>query len=593
MLVISAIAIPVGVLSALIAIALIDLIGFITNGAYYHRLSFSLVSPTSNSLGWWGVMVPVVGGLVIGIMARYGSERIRGHGIPEAIETILVGGSKIEPRVAVLKPISSAISIGTGGPFGAEGPIILTGGAFGSLVGQLFSLSAVERKTLLVAGASAGMAAIFNTPVAAVLIAIELLVFELKPRSAVPVAIATVVSTAVRWRLIGSGPMFPTPNMPAVDEWTLAGTVVIGVLAGILSWLLTIGVYGAEDAFRKLPIHWMWWPAIGGVFVGVGGAFFPRALGVGYDTIGDMLNGQLTFKVLLGVLFVKAIIWCLALGSGTSGGILAPLLIMGGALGALESSFLPGHFAPEWALIGMASALGGVMRSPLTATIFALELTHDLNLILALLLACYIAHTMTVLILKRSILTEKVARRGFHVMREYSVDPLEAIFVREVMRTNIVTLSADTAVGNLPPVLRSGDDHHRQRLYGVLDGRQNLVGVVTRSELERIHQQPSTNGTRVYDAINHNPVVAYADDTLRAAAERMAEARVGEMPVVDRRAPQRLVGMLSLRDVVLRGRSRVLEEERTRERVLRMRVLPARRPPVVKPIGTEASDTPA
>ena len=398
--------------------------------------STAFVSPAANHLGWFAVLVPVAGGLVIGLMARYGSERIRGHGIPEALESILISGSKVTPRLAVLKPISAAISIGSGGPFGAEGPIIMTGGALGSVISQLFRLTAAERKTLLVAGAAAGMSATFATPIAATLLAVELLLFEWKPRSAIPVALASATAGAARRYILGLGPLFPVPHHAIfIGPQGLLGCVLAGLLAGGLSALLTIGVYAAEDSFMKLPIHWMWWPAIGGFAVGLGGMIFPQALGVGYDTIQSLLQGDVPRAVIAGVLLVKSAIWVISLGSGTSGGVLAPLLMMGAALGGVEAIFLPNEGAGFWPLVSMGAILGGTMRAPFTAILFALELTHDVNALLPLLVAAMLAHGTTVLLLKRSILTEKVARRGFHLTREYATDPLEVLLVREAMRT--------------------------------------------------------------------------------------------------------------------------------------------------------------
>ncbi|HEV7500171.1 MAG TPA: chloride channel protein, partial [Vicinamibacteria bacterium] len=339
---VSLLAIFIGVVASYVALVLLKLIGLFTNLFFFQRWSTALVSPAGNHLGLWVVLVPVAGALVIGLMARYGSERIRGHGIPEAIEAILLKGGKVEPKVALLKPISAAISIGSGGPFGAEGPIIMTGGAFGSMIAQLFHLTSAERRTLLVAGAAAGMSATFASPVAAVLLAVELLLFEWKPRSFIPVALASATGAAARRYIIGMGPLFPVPAHPAfIGPQGLLGCVVAGLLAGALSALLTLAVYAAEDAFLKLPIHWMWWPALGGLVIGIGGLVFPEALGVGYDTIGRLLQGDVSRHLILGILIVKALIWSVSLGSGTSGGVLAPLLMMGGALGGVEAWVLP------------------------------------------------------------------------------------------------------------------------------------------------------------------------------------------------------------------------------------------------------------
>ena len=412
MITISLMAIVIGVVSTFVAFALLRLIGFFTNLFYYGRISAAMVSPASNRLGWLAVLVPVAGGLIIGLMARYGSDRIRGHGIPEALESILLNGSKVQPRLAILKPLSSAISIGSGGPFGAEGPIIMTGGAIGSIIAQLFKLTSAERKTLLVSGAAAGMAATFAAPVASALLAIELLLFELKPRSAVPVALAAAAAGAGRRYVLGVGPLFPVPaHNIMIGPMGLLGCAAAGLLAGLLSGLLTKGVYTAEDLFQKLPVHWMWWPAIGGVAIGIGGLIFPQALGVGYDTIGALLQGEVPRTVIAGVLLVKSMIWIISLGSGTSGGVLAPLLMMGAALGGIEATFLPQLGPGFWPLVSMAAAvLAGTMRAPFTAIVFALELTHDINVLLPLLIAGSLAHATTVLLLKRSILTEKVAR---------------------------------------------------------------------------------------------------------------------------------------------------------------------------------------
>src|SRR6202167_5531070 len=483
---ISALAIFIGVVCAYVALALLRLIGLFTNLFYFGRWSTALVSPAGNHLGIFSVLVPVGGALIIGVMARYGSERIRGHGIPEAIEAILINGSRVEPKVAFLKPLSSAISIGSGGPFGAEGPIIMTGGAFRSMIAQLFHLTSAERKTLLVAGAAGGMSATFASPVAAVLLAVELLLFEWKPRSLIPVALASVAAGAMRRYLLGVGPLFPVPPHPVfIGPGGLVGCVVAGVAAGALSALLTLAVYGAEDLFLHLPIHWMWWPAIGGLTIGLGGLIFPQALGVGYDTIGALLQGDVPRNMILGILLVKSVIWAVSLGSGTSGGVLAPLLMMGGALGGLEAMFLPYERAGFWPLIGMAAILGGTMRSPLTGIIFALELTHDITVLLPLLVASVIAHLFTVLVLKRSILTEKVARRGYHLSREYAVDPLEILFARDAMQTNLVAFPSDGTVEEVRAVLNGNHRPRGQYLYPVVDENRELRGVITRNGLQK------------------------------------------------------------------------------------------------------------
>lgn len=564
-------------LATVIAVVLLDMIGLVTNLCYYGRADVSLVQPPTTGLGVGSVLIPVGGGLVIGLLARYGSERIRGHGIPEAMESILVGGSKVQPRLALLKPVSSAISIGTGGPFGAEGPIIMTGGAIGSLIGQLQHLSAAERKTLLVAGAAAGMTAVFGTPLAAVLLGTELLLFEWRPRSLLPVAAAAALAAAIRFPLADHGlvaavPLFPVPAHLPLDDAGLAGALALGLVGGFVAWGLTACVYGAEDLFKRLPVHWMWWPAIGGLAVGLGGLVDPRALGVGYDSLRAELAGTLAFDALVLLLVTKLVIWSLALGSGTSGGILAPLLLIGGAVGGLCAPLLPGGSPAVWALIGMAAVLAGVTRSPFTSILFAFELSHDQNVFLPLLVACAGAYAVSVLVLKRSILTEKVARRGFHVMREYAVEPLEALFVRDVMATNVLTVEPSRSIGDLAALLRHDAGHLRQRLYPVVNPSGELVGVIGRRELDR-HLDLGGDPRASVSDLMVSPALAYGDETLRTAADRMATVRVGVLPVVDRADPARLIGLLSQRDLP-RARERLLIEERHRERIIHLRRLP-------------------
>ena len=569
---ISLLAVGIGVVAAFIAFALLKLIALFTNLFFFQRLSFAPASPADNHLGVFIIIVPVIGGLIIGLMAKYGSDRIRGHGIPEAIEAILLGGSRVQPKIAVLKPVSSAISIGSGGPFGAEGPIIMTGGAIGSMIAQFFHLTNAERKTLLVAGAAAGMSATFAAPVAAVLLAVELLLFEWKPRSLIPVALASAAAAAARRLVLDPGPLFPVPEHPTfVGYEGLFACVIAGLLAGVLSMLLTRAVYASEDAFAKLPIHWMWWPAIGGLAIGIGGYIFPQALGVGYDTIGALLQGNVAIKVIIGVLIVKSAIWAISLGSGTSGGVLAPLLMMGGALGGIEAMFLPAEGAGFWPLVSMGAILGGTMRSPLTGIVFAFELTHDINMFLPLLVAVTIAHGFTVLTLGRSILTEKIARRGFHMSREYSIDPMEITFTREVMRTDIIALPEDLTLAELSKLLPTDLGQRVQHMYPVVDEQDQFVGIVTRRDLRRAIQEEVKHPTnrRLSDITKYEPTVAYADEPLRLIVERMAATSLTRFPVVDRNDPRRLVGSISLNNL-LAARVMQLEAETRREQVLKM-----------------------
>ncbi len=565
-LLLSALALPIGVIGALVAKALLWLIAAITNLAFFQRLSAAPMLPSEHHLGAWVILVPVAGALVIGLMARYGSEKIRGHGIPEALEAILLGRSLISPRVAILKPISSALSIGTGGPFGAEGPIIMTGGAFGSLFAQLFHLSAAERKTLLVAGAAAGMSAVFATPVAAVLLAVELLLFEWRPRSFIPVAVAAIVGSLVRVPLLGAGPIFPVVLHGALAPSVLAWALLTGIGAGFVSGLMTLLVYGCEDAFLKLRLHWMWWPAIGALVVGVVGCFDPRVFGVGYETIHALMQGALVGSALVWLLLAKGFVWSIALGSGTSGGVLAPLLIIGGALGALLGSWLPGGDPGLYAMVGMSAMMGGTMRSPLTATIFVLELTHDFSALPALLVGTIAALCVTVLLMKRSILTEKLARRGQHVAREYSVDPFELMRVGDVMNVEPPTVPASTTIAAYSAlVTHGGSAASRRQAALIIDDRGRLAGIITRDDLLRALELNPSGDTLVADAGRADPPVTYPDEPLYDAIRTMLTREVGRLPVVERSDPRLIRGYLG-RAEILAARLRLHEEEELRER---------------------------
>jgi len=563
--ILSAMAIAIGAIATGVAWVLVWLIAVITNLAYFGRFSSTFVSPGSQPLAVWSVFIPIVGGLVIGAMARWGSDRIRGHGIPEALEAILIGRSRLDAKVAILKPVSSAVSIGTGGPFGAEGPIIMTGGAFGSLFAQLFHLSSAERKTLLVAGAAAGMSAIFASPVAAALLAVELLLFEWKPRSFIPVALASATASVARVPLLGAGPVFPVPGHAMQPGSVLVAAAVLGLVAGLASGLLTALVYGFEDLFLKLPIHWMWWPAIGGLGIGIGGLIDPRVLGVGYESIHGLLGGSVPAGSAARLAVTKAVVWSFALGSGTSGGVLAPLLMMGGSLGALFSSLLPHGGTGLWATVGMAAIMGGTMRSPLTAMLFTAELTRDWNLLPTLLVACTCAHAVTVLLMRRSILTEKVARRGHHVFREYTVDPFDVHRVGEVMDRRVATISTATSLRELAERIRRDPDLARRQGTPIVDAGGQLAGIITRSDLMKGLEKDSKGDMAVLDAGSRRLIVAYEDELIRDAVERMLENDIGRLPVVDRAEPTKLVGYLG-RSGILSARHRLMEEENVREK---------------------------
>ena len=564
-LVLIAMALVVGTGGAFAAWVLINLIALVSNAVWLFKISTEPLSFAVVTRSPWMVAAPILGGLVIGLMARYGSEKIRGHGIPEAIEAILIGGSRMSPKVAVLKPLSSAISIGSGGPFGAEGPIIMTGGAIGSLFAQLFHMSAAERKTLLVAGAAAGMTAVFGTPIAAVMLAVELLLFEWKPRSFIPVAVAACVSVVWRPLLIGSGALFPAHFDMALSWWGILLATGLGIVAGLQSGLLTTLLYKIEDAFEKLPIHWMWWPALGGLVVGLGGLIEPRSLGVGYDIIADLLHSRIAVGAVLAILLVKAGIWLVALSSGTSGGVLAPLLILGGALGWLVGLFLPGD-PGFWAMLGMAAMMGGTMRAPLTGTFFAVELTGDTSALVPLLAATVAAYAVTVLLLKRSILTEKIARRGQHITREYGIDPFELTRARDIMIAKVDTLPASMRLSEALAQMTDRPDAHR--FYPVVGDNDRLVGMISRADALRWQGEPELMDQSLYDVISDTSLpVAHAEDTVGRVADIMIQADTGRVPVVE---PQtgRLVGLIARKDL-LRLRSAINRAELERGAYLR------------------------
>ena len=561
---ISAIAAVGGALSTVAADFLLHLIRFFTNLFFFQTISVANHSPSQNTLGLFVLGIPVIGGLAVGLIARYGSEQIRGHGIPEAIEAILFGKSKMSPKVAILKPLASAIAIGSGGPFGAEGPIIMTGGAIGSLVAQYFHLSSAERKALLVAGAVAGMTAVFGTPVAAVLLAIELLLFELRPRSLLPVAIACAVAGFTRPLLLGSGPLFPLHTLP-LGPIGIVSSGIAGLVAGALSWGLSTGLYKVEDLFGKLPIHWMWWPALGAIAVGIGGYFQPRTLGVGYDVIGDLLQNHLAVQVVIAIVLVKAIIWVIALASGTSGGVLAPLLMMGAGVGAVVAPYMPGGEPAVWPLIFMAAALGGMMRAPVMAAVFAFELTGDANALLPLLAAAAVAYGFTVLFMRRSILTEKVARRGYHIYREYSIDPLERHYVDEVMTRAIETIDANATVTE---VLRDYFGAGQKfRAFPVVDSGI-LVGMVDRTLLDQIPPEKADAPLGTFFA-QTRPQIAVPRESCRSVAARLAITGLDRVPVVDDETTYRLLGIVSRHDLVKPSMS-VFNEEHEVEQFRRV-----------------------
>ncbi|MGH8124681.1 MAG: chloride channel protein [Rhodanobacteraceae bacterium] len=561
---ISFIALFVGGAAALIAWILYRLIGLVTHVAFAGEWLFAFTAPSALHPPWWLIILaPVVGGVIIGFMAKYGTELIRGHGIPEALEAILFRRSKMSAKVAVLKPLSSAVAIGTGGPFGAEGPIIMTAGAVGSLVAQVFSLTSIERRTLLVAGACAGMAATFSTPIAATLLGVEMLLFEMRPRSTIPVAIACFVAAGLRPFLIGPGPLFPIAIQFHLDTAELGMAAVSGLLAGLLATAVTFFVYKVEDGFRKLPIHWMWWPAIGALVVGIGGVIDPQTLGVGYDVIYQLLTGKIVGLAVVIFLVVKAVIWVVYLSSGTSGGTLAPLLALGAGLGALESLVFPGPYPLLWPLLGMGAMLAAVMRMPFTSIMFALELTGNSSMLPALLITCTTAYGASVFLMKRSILTEKIARHGLDIFRPYGVDRLEYMPVKEVMTHEIVTVPGEMSVRELADGYFGAEQKYRA--YPIVDAAGTLLGMVDRSRLRAWLENDPAGAAHLADLVDEEPVVAYPEESCKTVAIRTAVENRDRVPVVSR-ADHRLLGMVTRYDM-LKPYSHTYNEELLRERV--------------------------
>jgi H+/Cl- antiporter ClcA/CBS domain-containing protein len=559
MLILAAMAVVAGTGGAFSAWLLLKLIAFATNLFWYGDLSFKSVELAGRSAGLV-LLIPVVGALIVGVMARFGSDKIRGHGIPEAIETILFGDSKLSPKVALLKPLSSAVSIGSGGPFGAEGPIIMTGGAIGSLFAQLFHLSAAERKTLLVAGATAGMTGIFGTPFAAIMLAVELLLFEWKPRSFVPVVTAVLVAFAWRPLLVGAGPLFPFAAATPAGIEPIAISAAIGLATGFLAALLSFFLYRIEDGFHALPIHWMWWPAVGAIVVGIGGLLDLRVLGAGYGSIQALLDGNLVVKAVILLLVVKAIVWLVALGSGTSGGILAPLLILGGCAGFLMGQYLPGD-PGFWAMIGMAGIMSGVMRAPMTGALFAAELTNHLSALPETIAAGAAAYAISVLIMKRSILTEKIARRGRHILREYSVDGLEFMLAGQLMTPDPNTLPASMAI---PDVVKFFADEAEHRSYPVVDDHGRLLGLVSRTDALRWQVSQRTEGTLAEAMSDASTRFAFPETPCGEVADMMVESGVGRVAIIDPHT-RRVVGIISRQDLLkVRSSQKRVESARSR-----------------------------
>lgn len=572
MVTVSFLAAAIGLLAGGVAFALYRLIGLFTNLAFYHRWAADFTSARFNTLGPWVILVPVIGGIAVGFMAKYGSDKIKGHGIPEAMEAVLINRSRIQPRVAILKPISAAIAIGTGGPFGAEGPIIQTGGAVGSLIGQAFHTTAAERKVLLACGAAAGMSATFNTPIAGVILAIELLLFEFKSRSFIPLVIASTLATAVHMQLLGAGPMFAVAPVDFGIPRAVPFYLLLGVICGLAAVAFSKALYWTEDQFEKLPVDQLWWPAIGALGLGIIGYFVPRVLGVGYDTIGDILNAHLALKLLLIVMVAKAVALVVSLGSGTSGGLLAPMFMSSAALGGVfamgMNQIFPGaNLAPgAFALVAMGAVFGAASRATFSFIIFAFEITRDYNSVLPLMLVSVIADGVAMLLMpKASIMTEKLARRGLRIHQDYEADVLQQVMVAETMDCEAPTISAEMPVGDLAErIARRDPEVCRHQGLVIVDKEGKLAGLITRGDVLRALDQDPAGAMSVLQAGSRELVVTYPDEVLHEASNKMLRHNIGRLPVVDRDDPRRVVGYLG-RPGVMAARLRRMEEEHVRE----------------------------
>jgi chloride channel protein, CIC family len=580
-----AVAVALGVAASAAAFVLMRLIDFFTNFAFFHRWSFAAASPAQNTLGAWVIAVPIAGALIVGLMARYLSKAIRGHGIPESMEQVLVNNSRIPARLTFLKPLSAAIAIGTGGPFGAEGPIIATGGALGSLFGQLMSTTPAERKTLLAAGAAAGMTATFACPVASVLLAIELLLFEFRARSIIPVAMASATAAGLRFLLIGTRPVFEMSNLAPVSISALAFYVLLGVLLGLVATGITRTVSAVESAFDRLPVHWMWWPALGAVAVGVVGYFAPDTLGVGYYNISHMLSNELPINFVFFLCVMKFISWSISVSSGTSGGTLAPLLMIGAGcgqtLGAVTNWLIP-HAGVDLrmaALVGMAALFAGASRAFLTSAVLAYETTFQPYGRLPLLAGCAASYLVATLTTKNSIMTEHIARQGIRAPSEYQADPLEQVIVGDIASKPAVTLSATQTVDSARRWLALRNEGTQHQGFPILDPSGHLVGVLTRRDL----MDPRVGGAReLREILFRPPKFVYDDCTARQAAHHMVNHNIGRLPVVQRSQPTRVIGIVTRSDILSAYRRQIEENEAERPDIQipriteKVRLLPSR-----------------
>lgn len=567
---ISIIAVVLGVLGGLIAQILTAVIGLFTNLAFYGTFSFTFSSPKFNNLGLLVIIVPVIGGLIVGMIAKYGSTAIRGHGIPEAMEQVLTNKSKIAPKLTLLKPLSAAIAIGTGGPFGAEGPIIATGGAMGSMLGQFFSMTSQERKILLACGAAAGMTATFGSPLSAILLAMELLLFEFKPASFLPVTLSALSSIGTLLLFKNYEPIFFIEHLKAPTSISLLNYFGLGLILGAASIIITKSVYKIEDWFEKIPIHWMWWPALGGIAVGIIGYFVPATLGVGYENIDSILNLKITGTVLLILFIAKFISWSIALGSGTSGGTLAPLFTIGGGLSASLATFALILFPnldldPKMAaLAGMAAVFAGSSRAIFTSIVFAFETTLQPSSILPLLACCSASYLVSLLFMKQTIMTEKISRRGVKVPSEYITDYLDQMPVEKFASKDVITINENESLNKVRDWLTENVSEIKHHTFPVITRNNIVKGVVTREQIMNPEEEENTS---IKNLITKPLTVLVENNSIREAAELMAESEVYSIPLVNDLDELKLVGILSRNDI-LKARKLAIIESRSLEKTL-------------------------
>ncbi len=560
-------AVATGLIVAVAGIGLLKLIWLITNLCFHGKASAHDGVPDFTTFGAWAILVPAAGGLLIGWIARYICPEVRGHGIPEAMQGVVTGQSRIPLKVALLKPLSTAVSIGTGGPFGAEGPIIATGGAVGSLIGQAIPCSTAERKILLAAGAAAGMAAVFGTPLAAVLLALELLLFEFRGRSLIPVALAAGSAMAVRALFNEPFPMLPLASGEAPGPILSMASVAIGIAAGLAAVLLTYALHTIEHLYEKLPIPWLWWPALGGLIVGMIGWIDPRTLGPGYENLRSLLSGEMAVSAIAALALFKFLSWTLCLGSGTAGGTLAPVMTLGGVTGALAAHGL--HAIPGFegvpigmaALVGMAAIFAGVSRAFLASVAFGFEATHSTSSFGPLLIGCALAVLVSRMAMRESMMTEKLARKGVRVPADYEPDALLGMAVSDTMIRQPLTVSPATSVAELAARMVGNEPRwNTARLLPIIDGGGLLLGVISRADvLAALQTEPDAS---VLDAGVERPVVVHPDDTLAEAADRMILHAVGRLPVVERGEEPRLLGLVSRREILLARKHRLDAERR-------------------------------